>query len=91
MVVFGSVIKDDGVDTQEVNVNDPLQVCKDIFRNQGKSCSMLSLEIDCHKLSRARRDFMRLQISEELGPAFNVTNDSRRFRITIAPPHRAVA
>jgi hypothetical protein len=75
----------------DVMSEDPLSICNEIFRKQGKACSMLSLEIDCHKLSRARRDYMRHQISDELGPAFNVTNDSRRFRITIAPPHRASA
>jgi hypothetical protein len=49
------------------------------------------MEIDCHNLSRARRDFMRHLMSDELSPDYNVTNDSRRFRITQALQHRAVA
>ena len=72
-------------------MDNPLEAINTVFQSQGKACSMLSVEIDCHNIGRARRDFMRHQITSKLGPEFQVTNDSRRFRITIAPPHRVSA
>ena len=71
--------------------DDPLSICNDIFQNQGKAFSMQAMEIDCHHIGKSRRDFMRHQMQAKLTPEYQVTNDSRRFRITIASPRRARA
>jgi hypothetical protein len=70
-------------------MNNPLDTINGVFQSQGKACSMLSVEVDCHNIGRARRDFMRHQLTSKLGSAFSVTNDSRRFRVTMVPQHRA--
>ena len=72
-------------------MTDPLSICNKIFQEQDKAFSMQAMEIECHHIGKARREFMRHQMQAQLSPQFQVTNDSRRFRITIAPAHRLSA
>ncbi len=69
-------------------MNAPLDTINAIFREHNIACSVIALEVDCHKLKRAQRRMICNQLKHDL-PEHIITFSPNRYRVTLRPTHRA--